>query len=215
MVEAPLLPSHPFDPEPARDEFDVSPLRFCWNFLRNPFDGSWSLTDRPGFLRLRGNQMNLDSIAAPAFLGRRQEHYACAVTSSMSFKARADNEEAGLSCYMRDRYHYDVFRTVRSGKSVVVVRKTVADIRTETAIRPVKADSVVLRVTADQYNYHLGIVESGKFIEMDHASCQAVATETAQVWTGMFFAMYATGNGSACANPADFDWFEYSGAADQ
>jgi xylan 1,4-beta-xylosidase len=208
-VEAPLLPPHPFDPEPARDEFDKPSLRFCWNFLRNPTDGSWSLTEKPGVLRLRGNVMNLDSIASPAFVGRRQEHVACSASAGLFFKPRAENEEAGLSCYMRDRYHYDVFRTVRAGKSVVVVRKTVADIRTETAFRPVKSDGIVLQITADQYNYHLGIVENGKFIEMDHASCQAVATETAQVWTGMFFAMYATGNGKPCSGPADFEWFEY------
>jgi len=214
-VTAPLLPPHPFDPEPVRDDFDKPSLRFCWNFLRNPEEGSWSLAEKPGYLRLRGNAMNLDSIASPAFVGRRQEHYACTATTRLYFKPEAANEEAGLSCYMRDRFHYDIFRTVRGGKSVVVVRKTVADIRTETVVRPVKADDVVLRITADQYNYHLGIVENGKFIEMDHASCQSVATEVANVWTGMFSAMFATGNGRPCANPADFDWFEYSGMPEQ
>ena len=210
-AEAPLLPPHPFEPEPARDDFNQNALRFCWNFLRNPGEGSWSLSEIPGLLRLWGNAMSLDSIASPAFLGRRQEHYNCTAAARMRFLPSGENEEAGLTCYMRDRYHYDIFRTVRGGKSCLVVRKTVADIRTETAVIPVDSDEIELELTAEPYNYHLGLVRDGKFIELDHASCQLVATETASVWTGMYFAMYATGNGRPCKNPADFDWFEYKG----
>ena len=33
--------------------------------------------------------------------------------------------------------------------------------------------------------------------------------------TGVYFAMYATGNGSPTKHPADFDWFEYSEHADR
>jgi alpha-N-arabinofuranosidase len=208
-VEAQLLPPKPFDPEPALDEFDANTLRFCWNFLRNPAEGSWSLTEKPGALRLRGNAMNLDSIASPAFVGRRQEHFDCFARARVRFVPEAANEEAGLTCYMRDRYHYDIFLARRRGGLSVVVRKTVADIRVETLVRPVKGPDVVLQVTTDPYNYHLGLVENGRFVELDHASCQSVATETASVWTGMYFAMYSTGNGKPCKNPADFEWFEF------
>jgi len=30
-------------------------------------------------------------------------------------------------------------------------------------------------------------------------------------FTGVFFGLYATGNGRQSAAPADFDWFEYVG----
>jgi alpha-N-arabinofuranosidase len=36
-----------------------------------------------------------------------------------------------------------------------------------------------------------------------------LSTEVASGFTGVYFAMYATGNGAPCAAPADFDWFEY------
>ena len=29
-------------------------------------------------------------------------------------------------------------------------------------------------------------------------------------FTGVYFGMYAAGNGRKCTTPADFDWFEYS-----
>jgi alpha-N-arabinofuranosidase len=37
-----------------------------------------------------------------------------------------------------------------------------------------------------------------------------LSTEVAGGFTGVYFAMYATGNGAPCRNAADFDWFDYS-----
>jgi len=36
-----------------------------------------------------------------------------------------------------------------------------------------------------------------------------LSTEVAGGFTGVYFAMYATGNGAPCQQPADFDWFDY------
>lgn len=36
-----------------------------------------------------------------------------------------------------------------------------------------------------------------------------LATETAGGFTGVYFALYATGNGRACIAPARFDYFQY------
>jgi len=37
-----------------------------------------------------------------------------------------------------------------------------------------------------------------------------LSTEVAGTFTGMFFALYATGNGQPSSVPADFDWFDYT-----
>jgi hypothetical protein len=36
-----------------------------------------------------------------------------------------------------------------------------------------------------------------------------LSSEVARGFTGVYFAMYATGNGRVNATPAFFDWFEY------
>jgi xylan 1,4-beta-xylosidase len=36
-----------------------------------------------------------------------------------------------------------------------------------------------------------------------------LATEVAGGFTGVYFALYATGNGNASKSPAFFDWFDY------
>jgi xylan 1,4-beta-xylosidase len=37
-----------------------------------------------------------------------------------------------------------------------------------------------------------------------------LASEKIGGFTGVFFGMYATGNGQPCDVPADFAWFEYN-----
>jgi len=211
-VQAPTLPLQPFESEPAKDDFDSDQLRFCWNFIRNPRPESWSLTDNPGVLRLYGQEITLNDLDSPAFIGRRQQHYECSVRTLLQFVPTAENEEAGLTCYMRDHFHYDIFLTRRNGQPSLVVRKQIADINTETVIKPMETTALELQIMADQWNYHLGYLnQQGDFVELDHASCQIIATEVASVWTGMYFGMYATGNGKKCQHPADFDWFIYEG----
>jgi len=41
-------------------------------------------------------------------------------------------------------------------------------------------------------------------------SVEAIGFEDGMCFTGVYFGMYATGNGQKCTRPADFDWFEYS-----
>lgn len=38
-----------------------------------------------------------------------------------------------------------------------------------------------------------------------------LASEVAGGFTGVFIAMYATGNGTRSMSPAYFDWFDYEG----
>jgi xylan 1,4-beta-xylosidase len=37
-----------------------------------------------------------------------------------------------------------------------------------------------------------------------------LSTEVAGGFTGVYLAMYASGNGAPCQRPADFDWFDYA-----
>jgi alpha-N-arabinofuranosidase len=41
-------------------------------------------------------------------------------------------------------------------------------------------------------------------------SVESIGFDYGMCFTGVYFGMYATGNGQKCSKPADFDWFEYS-----
>ncbi len=49
------IQGHPVTAPPSSDEFDTSTLGLQWEWNHNPRDTHWSLTERPGWLRLRAS----------------------------------------------------------------------------------------------------------------------------------------------------------------
>jgi alpha-N-arabinofuranosidase len=198
-----------------RDDFTSSILAPCWNFLRNPDPGLYSLGERSGYLRLRGSAHGLDDVASPAWVGRRQCHWAVRAMICVEFQPAADREEAGLVVRMNERHHYEVFHTLRAGEPSVVLRRRIGSLRAEVASRPLspsETSRLVLAVDADRdrYVFRYGCSEND-LRPLGEGETRYLSTEVAGGFTGVYFAMYATGNGTPCVRPADFDWFEYSG----
>lgn len=211
-IRVKTLPMIKFDNRPLRDEFDAANLDLNWMHLRNPTDNSFNLKEKPGVLRLYGNQYTLSDLRAPAFIGRKQKDISCIAASRLSFFPAATNEESGLTVYQSDRFHYDLTVTRREGSLCIIVRKTVGDIVTETAREFLQENNLCLRIRSDDRNYYFeySTDEDGHYITIDEGLCQLITTELASTFTGTVIAMYATGNGIMNSSPAEFEWFEYS-----
>jgi alpha-N-arabinofuranosidase len=199
---------------PSRDDFTSEKLAPFWNYLRNPRLELYSLDERPSYLRLRGSADGLDDVASPAWLGRRQCHFGARAATCVEFQAEADNEEAGLVVRMNERHHYEIFVTRRAGVPSVVLRRRIGSLQSEVAthrLSPNEAARVVLAIDAthDKYVFSYGSSEN-ELSSLGEGETRYLSTEVAGGFTGVFFAMYATGNGSPAKQPADFDWFEYS-----
>ena len=133
----------PLEPSPAaeaRDDFTSNELALCWNFLRTPVPELYSLDERPGYLRLRGSAHGLDDVASPAWLGRRQSHFALQVAACLEFQPATASEEAGLVVRMNEKHHYEVFVTLRAGRPSVVLRRRIGSLQAEVACHPLAAD---------------------------------------------------------------------------
>jgi xylan 1,4-beta-xylosidase len=209
-MEGPDLPLNPWLPEPYRDDFDSPTPRLSWNFLRNPRSEDWSLTARPGWLQLWGSEVGLDVVGSPAWLGRRQEHFDVRAAARLEFDPQGENEEAGLTAWMNERHHYELAVTLREGRRQVVLRKRIGSLASEVACHPLASGPVTLVIQADKDCYtFLAEQESGGPIEVGAAPTRYLATEVSGGFTGVYFALYATGSGSRCAQPAFFDWFDY------
>src|SRR5690606_13677810 len=61
--------------EKAKDDFESDELAPKWNYLRKPDESMCSLSERPGYLRLRGSKVGLDEPGLLAWIGRRQCHF--------------------------------------------------------------------------------------------------------------------------------------------
>jgi xylan 1,4-beta-xylosidase len=206
--EGPALTPHPWEAEPPRDDFDAAALRPCWTFLRNPPAGSWSLSERPGALRLRGQGAGLDDAKAPAFVGRRQAHFTVRASARLEFGPGSSAHEAGLTAFMNERHHYDLAVTREGGKRTVFLRKRIGDVSVVTARFPAGRGPLTLEIAAEPLSYRFECRAGGKRLRLGTAETRYLSKEVAGGFTGVFLAMYAQG---AKAPPADFDWFEYAG----
>ncbi|MBE0699983.1 MAG: glycoside hydrolase family 43 protein [Anaerolineaceae bacterium] len=210
-MEGPDLPSSNLAPvEPEPDSFDQNSLRLSWNFLRNPQGWRWSLTERPGWLRLYGSAAGLNEVSSPAWVGRRQEHFDLLTSAKVDFDPQSENEEAGLVVWMNERHHAEIILTLRGGQRCVVVRRRIGSLTAEVACHPANPGPVILSIRARRDSYAFSIIyESGAPHELARAETRYLSTEVGGGFTGVFLAMYSTGNGLSCTSPADFDWFEY------
>lgn len=104
---APQLPAVPWPDEPAKAHFNDSelPLEFQW--LRTPHAGRiYSLTDRPGFLRLFGRE-TLGSQHEQALVARRQTGWRYRAECVLDFSPKHFQQMAGLVCYYNSaKFHY-------------------------------------------------------------------------------------------------------------
>lgn len=108
IMTGPELPEVQWSRKEVRDDFNVPSLGLDWIFLRNPAPDSWSLTEHPGHLALRGTPVSLNDGGSPAFVGRRLSHFLCRMAAKLNFDPTYDGDEAGLTVYMNEKYHYDL-----------------------------------------------------------------------------------------------------------
>jgi len=206
----PNLPEHKWEKDPVRDDFDNSKLNLYWNFIRNPYSKDWSLTERPGYLRLKGSKINFTGKDSPAFIGRRQTVFDITVSTKISFVPVAENEEAGLVIRANDKNYYTLLITQKEGKRVVMFRKYLKDAIAGISYQEISDGDIVLRIDATDKNYQFWAQEEGKWANLiGIASTKDVSSEIVGGFTGVFIGMYASGNGTANTNPADFDWFDF------
>ena len=91
--------------------------------------------------------MSLDDAGAPAFVGRRLRHLSCNIAALLDFEPVSEGEEAGITVFMNDKYHYDLAVKLKEGRKVIVFRRTVGSLRTESMLE-CAAGPIVLKIEA-------------------------------------------------------------------
>lgn len=212
VMEVDGLPLKPWGPEAEEPEcVDFNqPLGLFWNYLRNPKSENYSLDERPGFLRLKGAAGTIAEEVSPTFLGRRQRHFQVIAETRVDFEPQVDGEEAGLTSYMNHKHHYEIAVTMEDGVKKLIFRRqigTLVKIENEVAV---KEGPVRLSVDIDKYWYRFSYAQDDEELKsFGKGEVQYLSTEVGGAFTGVYLAMYATGNGKACTVPADFDYFIY------
>lgn len=209
---APDLPETKWPQLPARDDFESAELSLIWNFLRTPRGEFWSLTERPGHLRLRLKPEQLTEISNPSFIGRRQQHLSFRAAAEMVFQPGAPGETAGLVLIQNADNHFRYELKLEDGKQVLqLIVRSRGDERL-LASAPYPQDKVQLKAEArgQDYSFYYRADEFGSWTALhERADGRVLSTDLAGGFTGAYIGMYASSQGAPSTNYADFDWFSY------
>ncbi len=214
---APDLPECPWPAAPACDQFDAPRLSHEWIFLRTPREDFWSLAERPGHLRLRLRPQTLAERANPSFVGRRQQHIHFSARTAMDFAPKGANECAGLVLLQNNDFHFRFVVTQEGGGAVIRLVKREKGKEEVLAARPIQAGRICLKVSADgqSYNFYAATQAENWLPVAENVDGRILSTPVAGGFVGAVIGLYASSNGGAGENVADWDWFEYAGRDDQ
>ena len=100
-TEAPRVAAQIAPHPPARENFDGAQLPMDFQWLRSPWpDELFSLTERPGFLRLYGRE-TVGSLFKQALVARRQQSHCYSASTIVEFEPRHFQQMAGLDLLLQ------------------------------------------------------------------------------------------------------------------
>ena len=200
---------------PQWDNFECSTLQLQWNTIHPPVDPFYSLTDRPGYLRLQVRPEVMEEICTPSFIGRRQRHKNFLAKTAMEFAPAADQEEAGIALVQDDRFHYLMTLGQKEEQPVLRFWKTEngkKSLLVEKGISPSKRLYLSVYGHTTGYSFYYGSDDQEMFPLIENVEASLLSSVVNNAFSGVYLDfMYATSNHTASRNHADFDFFCYQG----
>jgi xylan 1,4-beta-xylosidase len=207
----PALPEFSVAPVLPRDDFEQSRLGPVWNFIRTPRDQFWSLTERPGYLRLKLKPERLDGPVNPAFIGRRIQHIHFSASTAVEFVPEHYGESAGMVLFQNRQYYFRMEITpVVPGNRIRLIR-TAAGVETELAAGLCAGERIYLKITGSEqeFGFYYGSSEKMPEVLAEQVDGRILSPDVAGGFVGAYVGLFAASNGVPSRNRADFDWFEY------
>jgi len=217
-VAAPPLPEHPFPAAREREDFESPTLPLDFQWLRSPWpDELFSLTARPGFLRLYGRE-TLGSHFRQSLVARRQQAHCYHAETVMEFEPDGYQQMAGLICYYNSsKFHYlCVSHHEDLGKYVQAWSCNPDQPQPDVFGTPVAipaGEPIHLRVEVDferlYFAYRVGDREWTRLGQLDASILSDEASAPGiPNFTGAFVGVCCQDLGGT-GRHADFDYFEY------
>ena len=123
------------------------PLPLAWQWNHNPDAADWSLTARPGFLRLTTGRVDPELTQARNTLTQRTFGPESSATTAVAVSAMKDGDYAGLTAFQK-KYGFVGVKRVGDAWSIVMVSAR-SNTPEEVASVPLTQKTVYLRVDCD------------------------------------------------------------------
>lgn len=233
--EAPDLPYFEVKNLPTRDDFNNENLCFIWNCLRTPKEKFYSLTDRPGYLRLKltpkrlvdiidytSSDSRYDLKKTPSFIGRRQQHINFNAISKMEFNPQNEFETAGLALIQNNNFQYRLEYSIENSKKIIRLMKCISksninytkydNIENRIIQKEFDSNILYLKISAvgQNYSFYYGDSLDNMEVLAENVDGRILSPDIAGGFVGTYIGMFASSNGTESDNIADFDWFDYS-----
>lgn len=186
-MKCPTLPLHPYAAPADRITFAPSKsLDMRLNYLCNPVESNYSQSERPGYMRMRAGNKNINDAGSPTFLGVRQTAIDQTFSTTIDAATLRDGSRAGITAYMGKEYHYDIAIIKRDGKcmaQVVYRLGKMTHIAKEVELETTSAQ-LTIKATAHDYAF---LLDDKEIAKMDS---KFISTETAGGFTGIYFGAF-------------------------
>lgn len=195
----------------ASDEFDRRPgeraLPLVWQWNHNPDARFWSLTQRPGFLRLTTGRVDTDFLAARNTLTQRTLGPECSAMTSIDMSNMKEGDCAGLAL-LQKRYGWVGVKADGTGRTIVMVSAE-SDSPVEIERVPLaQPKAVFLRADC---NFKDGADKADFFYSLDGKTWTAIGKTLKMVYTLPHFMGYRFGLFNFATQTSggfvDFDFF--------
>ena len=210
----PDLPRTLYPPMPQWDNFECRTLQLQWNTIHPPAEPFYSLTDRPGYLRLKVRPEVIEEICTPSFVGRRQRHKNFLAKTAMEFVPDTDLEEAGIALVQDDRFNYQMTLGQKENRQFLRFWKTEngeKSLLAQREISPSKRLYLSVYGHTTGYSFYYGFDDQEMLPLIENVDASLLSSVVNNGFTGVYIGMYATANHTDSTNHADFDWFCYQG----
>jgi len=197
----------------ASDEFDAAELAPVWQWNHKPLDGCWSLTARPGWLRLTTGQLATGLADARNTLTQRTFGPQCTSTVLLDASGLQPGDFAGISAFQSNRADIGLRRT-GAGLELYALQempqrnpdRTTSRVQREVLSVPAAQETVQLRVRYD-FDQDLAWLayswDGAAWTELDTPLQMRFSLD---YFTGYRSALYCYSTESLGGH-ADFDWF--------
>jgi beta-xylosidase len=180
------------------DEFTRPTLGPQWEWNHNPVDSHWSLTERPGFLRLKALPAT-DLVGARNTLTQVLQGPTVALATKLTVAAMADGQRAGLAMFGRQPSWIGVVQSEGHRRLIYAAGGS------ETSGPALDAESVVLRmqVAAERVQYSYSLDGGKTYRELGSAAPMSFSW-----WKGVRPALFTFNTNPHAKRDglADFDW---------
>nr|WP_184093624.1 glycoside hydrolase family 43 protein [Anaerocolumna cellulosilytica] len=214
VQKAPMLPECIYERN-TMDDFDKETLNLEWEFVRLPDNGSWSLTERPGYFRIWTRDGQLHEIKAKNTLLRREQELSYKAETKLEFYPERNGEQAGLTCYYSTATYVRFSLCYEEGRKLqlVINRNHGEELMAE--VKDIKEAPVYLKVEVDKltrsfyYSYDGIAWEKAGVLTDCIYLCDEGVPDDPKRHTGTLVGIYANNGGCGSRRPADFDYFKY------